>query len=176
MSQNLEKYSLSMRIMHGLSGIIFIFTLILGFLLHKKIISGEYFFFHKSFGIIVFLLTLMRILIKAKTKNVPEVFSDNKFELILAKSVHFGLYLCLILMPLSGYFMSSFYAGKLGSVNFFNLFQIPFWTDKNLQFASFFGSSHEIISYISLILVGLHILGSLKHLIFAKINIFKKMI
>jgi cytochrome b561 len=116
------------------------------------------------------------VIIRLNTKNLPEVFVKNCGEKYLAKSVHFGLYVCLFLMPLSGYFMSSFYAGKNGFVSFFNLFKIPFFTEQNKDLLSFFSSSHEIISYIALILVGLHIAGSFKHLIFDKVNIFRKMI
>jgi cytochrome b561 len=176
MNSNLDKYSFPMRTMHNLSAALFVLTLIIGFLLSQKIIPGKYFYIHKSFGVLVFFLVILRLFTKFNTKNIPEICASNKFEKFFAQFVHFGLYACLFLIPLSGYFMSSFYAGKSGSINFFNIFQIPFFTEKNEKLVSFFGDSHQVIVYISITLVGLHILGSLKHFIVNKVNIFKKML
>jgi cytochrome b561 len=172
----LKKYSLPMRIAHNFSAILFIITLVMGIMLEKNLISKEYFFVHKSFGISVFFLVLIRIFIKFNTENKPQIYSTKKIEEIAARITHFGLYFCLVSMPLSGFLMSSFFAGKDGSVNFFNLFKIPFFLEKNKELASFFNSSHEIITYISLFFIFLHLAGSFKHLIFEKVNIFKKMI
>lgn len=174
--KDLSKYSLPMRIMHNFSAILFLITLIFGILLEKKVINGQYFYLHKSLGITVFILVIIRIIIKLNTKNIPETYFSKEIEWILAKFVSYGLYLCLLLMPLSGYLMSAFYGGKSGSINFFNIFKIPFFNEKNQILSGFFNSAHEYITYFSIFLIFLHIIGSFKHLIVEKDNIFKKMI
>lgn len=174
----MKKYNLPMRIMHWLSGGLFIFAMILGFLLaNTEILKANfstYINLHKSFGISVFVLVILRIIIRIYSEK-PTISASNKLEEYLSTTVHYGLYLCLILIPLTGYICSSF-ARYGNGFNFFNLFQIPYIFNASKQYSTIFYQAHKITNYIALILVGLHLLGTLKHYIFDKENILKKIV
>src|SRR4051812_15686411 len=77
------------------------------------------FFLHKSFGITVLALAVLRVI--WKTTNVRPAYLTNHraWEKALAKATHLFLYFCMFAMPLSGWIMSS---AKNFHVSVFNWF------------------------------------------------------
>lgn len=115
---------------------------------------------HKSFGMTVLLLGVMRIVWKNITAT-PESLSHYKnWEKTLSKTIHIVLYVAIILMPLSGWVMSS--AGGF-PVRFFGLFDVPNIVPKDEFIFDTAHEVHEIIGFIIAGCVGLHIVGALKH-------------
>jgi len=81
------KYNPSMRIMHWLTGIGFLFTLFLGIILTQtswitKVNEFTYIKLHKSFGLLVFFLATLRIIIRWNSE-LPNPISNNKIERFL---------------------------------------------------------------------------------------------
>ena len=171
------KYNLSMRIMHWLSGLGFLFALFLGIILtHTSWIAKsnevQYILLHKSFGLLIFFLAILRIIIKWNSQ-APGSASNNKFEKFLEKFTHYFLYFAILALPISGYMMASFSGRKSG---FFGLFNMPLFVEKNEQFSSTAYQIHQILAYITLCFIGLHLLGAIKHMIIDKNNILKRII
>ncbi len=166
-----------MRLMHWTSGLIFLFNLGLGFsLANTKLFDGSNTYdvpLHKSFGVLVFLLVIMRLLIRFGSELPRSANHVNKLEKIAEKFTHFALYLFLISIPLIGYSMSNF-SGRV--VSFFGLFNLPIIFSQNKELAKQFYEIHELSAYIALGFIGLHILATVKHYIFNKENLLKKMI
>lgn len=128
---------------------------------------------HKSFGIVVLFLVLIRLafVIIDGRPNLPKTVSP--WEKILSRTVQYLLYLVLILMPLSGWVMSVA-GGHIPKI--FNLFQanLPFIPqDKHL--ADFSNSSHYYLAWLIGGLLTLHIIGGLKHYFVDKDGVFQSM-
>lgn len=174
----IQKYPLSSRIIHWLMALIIIFLLALGIYmtgLSKEDPSRmEIYSLHKSLGAIALILIFLRILnrLVKPAPKLPETLV--KSERILAHLAHIGLYVLMIVVPLSGYLMSNYFGYP---VQIFGI-QMPTLVQTNFDIGKIFHETHEIAPYILLGLVSLHILGALKHRFFDKPenNVLKRMI
>lgn len=80
---------------------------------------GEVFTLHKSLGLLVMALTVLRLAVRAR-HGAPQVLpAEARLNLLAAKTGHALLYLLLVLMPLSGLLF-----GKR-PLNLFWLVEIP---------------------------------------------------
>jgi cytochrome b561 len=117
-----------------------------------------YFNLHKSIGITILALIIIRILWRI-THNPPALLTSYKaWERKLSTSAHHLLYLLMFLVPISGLIMSA--AGKYG-VKWFGLDFIPGF--ENTPLREIFHETHEVTGLIFLAIILLHIAGALKH-------------
>jgi cytochrome b561 len=129
-----------------------------------------YFNLHKSIGITLFGLIIIRILWRITHKPPALLTSYKAWERKLATGTHHMLYLLMIAMPLSG--LITAISSKYG-VKWFGL---PFI--KGIDSASLrdvFKEAHEIIAIIILVALFLHIAGALKHKFIDKDDTLKRM-
>lgn len=170
-----DKYSLPLRVIHWLMAIFIIGMLCSGFYMKSLPVSSEIKFsiysIHKACGITVLLLVIIRIFLRIFTYAPPFSASFSMFIVTVSKAVHFGLYFLMVLMPLSGYVMSS-----ASGIRIKYFFHIPLLINKNIELASAANNLHSILAYFLLLLITLHILGALKHTLIDKQNIFKRII
>ncbi|WCR58934.1 MAG: Cytochrome b561 [Wolbachia endosymbiont of Ctenocephalides felis wCfeF] len=170
-----NKYSLGLRIIHWLMAVFIIGMLCSGFYMKSLPASNEFKFsiyaIHKACGVTVFGLAVIRIFFRAFTCIPPLPANFSRLIINASKAVHFGLYSLMILMPLSGYVMSSA-SGK--KIKYF--FHIPLLISKNKELASAANGLHSILAYFIIFLIVLHILAALKHTLIDKQNIFKRII
>ena len=164
-----EKYHIFSRVIHWLMAIIIIGQLSGGiymsqFLLKTSEYRSDFYNLHKSFGALVLLLILVRIINKIINKSPSLPDTITKSEKILANIAHYSLYLLMILVPLSGYLMSNSYGY---SVKFFSI-TLPNLVEKNYEIGALFSSTHKYLGYLTVIIVVLHIAGALKHRYFDK--------
>lgn len=115
---------------------------------------------HMATGILILVLTVLRLLWRLGHKPPPFV-GLRPWEAALARTVHFVFYGLLIGLPLAGWIGTSM---QREAVDFFGLFTVPFLptpADENggHELLEVHGSAGEIFIY----LIGLHILGALKH-------------
>ena len=123
---------------------------------------------HKPLGLVVILLTLLRLGWKASQPGVSEAEGLKRWESGLSRATHWALYAILIAMPLSGVIMSQ---GGGRPISFFGLFHLPqvLPVDPALgpreQYWYKVGKSlHEFwIEWTLYLLVTLHLAGALKH-------------
>ena len=124
---------------------------------------------HKSFGFAIFFVVLLRIGWRATNGWPVPVSRYLRFERLLARTVQWILLLGTILMPISGFLMSAL--GGFG-VDVFALEVVarnpdPLSPGKilahNATWASFFHEVHELIGYVMIAALALHISGALKH-------------
>lgn len=169
------KYSSMSMFLHWLIALLVLGMLSVGFFMGD--VPDDFkpmvYMFHKSIGISVFFLMILRIvwILYAGKPELPD--STPVWELALARLVQYGFYLLLIVMPLTGWIMSTA-AGR--SPVFFGLFQLPFpWIGKDDYLVEFMGGWHETIAWILIVLIILHVLGALKHQLIDKNDIMKSM-
>lgn len=133
--------------------------------------SDWYFKLHKSIGLLTAIIILIRIIWRLGHRPASFPTSMPQWQVIAAYTSHALLYLCLILMPLTGIIGSMFGGHGLA---FFGL-PLPIWTQKNTPIASFFFSTHIVIAWIFITLIVIHIMGAFKHLLFDRDRVFQRM-
>lgn len=166
------KYPASIRIYHWLSAALIMALLAAGIYMTSfdqgdmELFSRNLYFWHKSFGMLVLFIVLLRI-INRLGKHLPKLPGTiPKRERVAAHVAHRAMYVLIVLIPLAGYAMSSAYEGSSG-VHFFFV-DLPELIPDNetvYEIASFL---HEWLSYLLIALLAAHILGALKHRFFDK--------
>ena len=117
-----------------------------------------YFNLHKSIGITLLALIMVRIFWRITHKAPAMLASYKAWEIKLANGVHRLLYVLMVALPLSGLVMAV--ASKYG-VKWFGLEFISGLDNKPLREA--FKEVHEIVGVVILLIIIVHILGALKH-------------
>ena len=170
------KYSSLSKVFHWGIALAVIAMLTIGFFLDDvpTQFKGTAYMLHKSTGItILFLMILRLIFINASGK--PALPNAMKlWEKVLSRFVQYSFYLLLLIMPLSGWIMSV--AGNKIPV-YFGMFKAPLpWIESNKQLAKVMDKTHEVIAWILIAFIVLHILGALKHHFIDKDNILRTML
>jgi cytochrome b561 len=73
-----------------------------------------------------------------------------------------ALYLCMLMLPLSGYLASNF--SKHG-IKFFNLVRMPPWGPDDKTLYALFNQTHHLTALLLALFVGLHVLAVAKHML-----------
>jgi len=115
---------------------------------------------HKACGMLLWLLALLRILWAIYDHPPPLVSSMKNAERLAAKASHSTLYLMTLLIPLSGYLISS---AKGHGINMFGLFEIPALLPAIKRMEELAGKAHYFFAFGTAWLVVVHILAALKH-------------
>ncbi len=173
------KYHLTSRIIHWLMAVLILFLLGLGIYMTEFLPTDstnhlEIYNLHKSLGAVALIFIFIRIINRFIHKAPALPTTMPKLEIILSHLGHFGLYILMILTPLSGYLMSNAFGFP---VNLFSI-ELPFLIERNFELAKIFALAHELCAYGLLGLVALHILAVIKHRFFDKPehDVLKRMI
>src|SRR5277367_1736835 len=128
---------------------------------------------HKSFGMTVLMLAILRLL--WRLKNPPPGLPDGMthLERVLARITHAAFYALLFAMPMTGWLMSS---AKNYSVSWFGLFTWPNLIGKNEAAFDLLRSTHDILSDVLFVIAVLHILAALKHHFWNKDDVLLRML
>lgn len=139
---------------------------------------------HKTIGISILLLSLARLAWRLTHKPPPLDPSMKGWEKALAHAVHWGLYVLMIGLPLTGWAMSS--ASKLiltfpimlGPIEWPAMsFLTDLPPDQMRASHEVLEAAHKLLAKaIVYVLVPLHILGALKHQFIDKHDEFARMI
>ncbi len=123
----------------------------------KQALMGNHF----AIGIIIFILALVMIGCKVTHRSPPLANHLKAWEVALAKVVHLLFLILLIVLPVLGWVaMSSFGRG----ISMFGLFTWPALpVGANPDLAGTLFEIHSMLGKILVILLGLHVLGVLKH-------------
>jgi cytochrome b561 len=113
-----------------------------------------FFMLHKSVGITILILASFRILWRKLTPlpDWPGTMTDFDKKLFLF--MEWGLYLCMFLMPLSGYVLTM---AEGDGFNFFGLFGMPDLVGKSEVLEEIGEFLHKITSFLIVGFVGSHI-------------------
>ena len=129
---------------------------------------------HKAIGISILLLTIGRILWRLTHR--PPALPDKVtgWQAKAGHIVHILFYVLMIVMPLTGWLMIGA-NGKAAPVDFFGLFTIDMAIGKNAVLADIGHEGHELLATPLLVLIGLHVLGALKHQFIDKMPFVQRM-
>lgn len=119
--------------------------------------------YHKATGIVILLLTLVRIGWRLINPPPPLLETLKTWEAALAQVTHALFYVLMLAVPLAGLGLhSAFGQGK--PVSIFGLFDfpaLPVGIDKPT--IGLFHELHEVTATAMLVLLGLHVAAALKH-------------
>jgi len=129
-----------------------------------------YFNLHKSLGLTVLALIFLRVLWRI-THTPPAALSSYKaIEKKVATATHHSLYLLMLAVPVTGLIMAI--NSKYG-VKWFGIDVIAGLDNKPVR--DFFECTHEFVGIVLLVLIGIHLLGALKHKFIDKDNTMSRM-
>jgi len=115
---------------------------------------------HKSFGITVLALTILRLIWRFAA-GVPAMPADlPAWQKLGARASHVALYVLLLAQPLVGWLWSS--AGTK-PIDFFFLVRLPWLIGPDKSLSRTLGNLHGLIAYALLVVIGLHAAAALYH-------------
>ena len=137
-------------------------------------ISREFVNVHKSVGLSILVLTLVRLGWRIANPAIPLPVETPRWQKLAARGTHVLFYLLLIAMPLVGWAASSA-AGR--DILWFGMFEWPALpVGGGRPVARQLMDLHEMAANLLIGLVILHILGALKHQFFDRDNVLHRMI
>ena len=122
-------------------------------------VRAGWFNVHKSIGITLAVLILVRILWRLFHQAPPLPATMPKWERIAAKANHLLLYACMVVMPVSGYLGSSF---TKYPILYWGI-KLPQWGWDSPALKDLFSQVHFVTVIIFIALIALHIAAALKH-------------
>ncbi len=150
--------------LHWLTFILIIGLMMIGLLLDELPKSPKYiwvFNLHKSTGLTVLALTLLRLGWRLVSPAPAPVEGTPRWQDGIAKLTHGALYALLLAMPLSGWLYDS--ASGLRPLRWFGLFLVPKLSGIDPDIKAFALQAHETIFYLLASLLLVHAAAALFH-------------
>ena len=169
-------YTATAKLIHWLMAALIFGLLALGFYMTDLPFSPQklqLYSWHKWAGVTVFLLLIFRLLWRLKNPPPPLPESMPKATQWVAHAWHFALYALMAAIPLSGWLMSS---AKGFQVVYFGVLPLPDLVGKSEDLGDLLKEVHEALNFGLLALVGLHVAGTLKHMIIDKDGTLRRML
>ena len=120
--------------------------------------SGGLMGLHRSIGITILALAILRLLWRAVDRTPPWPAAMAGYERRVARATHLVFYALLFALPITGWLLSS---AEGDPVRYFDLFELPplsTGVDEDT-----FEDLHETLFNVLVALAALHVLGALKH-------------
>ena len=166
-----QRYSLVAIVLHWLLVLALAFQLSMGLSLDDLGTGGfAAFQLHKSVGIAVLLLSLLRLFWRMAYRPPPAV--GRGFTGWLAAAVHFGLYVFMIGAPLTGWLLVSTDKVRVPTLIFGALPwpHLPLGQGAN----GFAHVSHALLGWLGIALILLHVAGAVRHQWLVKDNVMAR--
>lgn len=191
-----ERYTAFAIVLHWAIAAAILFNLPLGFWMHELAEDGaaseglyRAFQLHKSIGLTVLMLSLVRLGWRIANPPPPLPASMPAWEAFAARATHWAFYAIMIGMPLSGWlFVSagwSLHEDRSLAVPtyYFGLFQVPALFDlpragaelrEEIAEAAF--EAHALMAWAAIALAVLHVAAALKHHFINRDNVLTQMV
>ena len=169
-------YGVVSIINHWLGGLLFLAIVAMGFymtLLPRSPLKEQLLMLHQSLSVILIGIVFVRIFWKFMTPMPNIIRSYPLWEMLLAKIVHTLLFLNLIAVPLSGWYLNNVRGEDL---MFFSYWVLPRITDESIDSVVFALGLHTYLTQGFFLLLFLHLMGSIKHHWIDKDNTLRRML
>lgn len=159
-----ENYGLIARALHWLIALSMITLLGLGWWM----VGLDYFHpwyhrglqLHKSLGLLLLCIVILKFLWQLQDHMPAQIFPHKAFERHASRAAHLILRLAMLLIPLSGYIIST---SENAAIEVFDWFSVPPVMPVNTLVRDSAITVHYYLAYTTLLIVLLHIAGALKH-------------
>ena len=163
LAPDLARYSRVAIWLHWIIAALIVLNLLLGFF-HEdfdKPVRSAMMSVHKATGLTILALTLARLAWRLGHRPPPFDPVMKRWEVALARTIHWLFYLLLLVLPLSGWILVST-SGRVTS--WFGLFEVgPLPVSRADDVHDLMEEVHELLAYGILTLLALHVAGALKH-------------
>ena len=171
-----DRYAIAIRYLHWIMAAVILAMLVLGFIsagLPKTEPARHLFLgLHKSFGVTLLGLAVLRAIVKLVTVTPPLPPAVSSVQRILARAAHLGFYALMFVMPLSGYVMSV----SMGQpVRWFTL-DVPRLLLEDRSRGMIAANVHVAAAIVLLAVLALHIGAVAWHYVFHRVNLFRRMV
>ena len=168
------RYTLVARILHWAIAALILLNLWLGFFHDSLPKDWQVMPVHKSVGLTVLALTIVRIVWRLTHRPLALPATIPQWERTAAGITHFLFYALMLILPLSGWIMTS--AGTR-PLNWFFLFDVPkFAVAKGDAIVGLSGGAHELLPWLWVALIALHIGAALRHHFMLKDGVLRRML
>jgi cytochrome b561 len=166
--------------LHWLIALMLIGLVVVGFVMgdleRSNPLKFQLYQLHKSFGMTVLALSLLRLVWRLTHRAPPLPAASKPWEKGLALAVHYGFYVLMLGLPLVGWLGVSTSPLKIPTVIFglFTLPPLPFLQGIEGISHDLF-ELHEMMAFLLIGLFGLHVGAALKHHFMLKNDIVLRM-
>jgi cytochrome b561 len=115
---------------------------------------------HKSLGLIAGIVVIFKLISNLIDVSPEPQASLSSFERIASRFVHYFLRLTMLVIPVTGYLIST---SEGAVIDVFNWFSVPVLLEINDRARDIAIEVHYYLAYATLALVMLHIAAALKH-------------
>jgi cytochrome b561 len=129
--------------------------------------------YHKWIGVTVFLLALARVAWRLTHPAPPPAAGLPAWQRIASVATHHLLYVLIIVVPISGWLMSS---AKGFQTVYFGLLPLPDLLDKNKELGDLLLTVHKVLNFTLAVLVVTHLTAALKHYFIDRDEVLGRMI
>lgn len=158
-----KAYSRTAVVLHWILAILLATMIVLGLYmtdLPRNTPARSWFFnLHKSLGLLAAGIILVRVAWRLRFKPPTLISLMPTWQVAAAKASHGLLYVCMLIMPLTGYLGSAF--NKYG-VKFFGL-PLPHWAWDDKPLRDTFATAHQWTAKLFIALIVIHIAAALYH-------------
>jgi cytochrome b561 len=181
-----DRYTRTAIILHWLIAALVISNIILAWIFHTipAEIAQPYTNAHKTIGITVLGLALLRLLWRIGHRPPPFSPAIPRWQVVAARTGHAALYFMIIAMPLSGWIYDSAWEWAADvPIDVFGLFEMPriSWVmnmppspaKEALDVVA--GKIHVTLSYLLYFLLAAHLTGAIKHQWFDRVPTLQRM-
>ena len=165
------RYNATARTFHAILALLVIVNLALGLLQERLEDTVNLTPLHMSIGLTVLALTLARIAWRLTWKTPDYVPALRRFDAIVARTMHGLFYGLMLILPLTGWIMTS--AGK-PPLEWFGIEVPKLAVEKGSTLYEIGHEGHEILGFVMLALVVLHVGAALRHHFILKDGVLRR--
>ena len=145
-----------------------------------KYLQFQTFQLHKSLGLTVLILSVLRLIWRLTHTPPPLPPGIPALEVFAANLTHWIFYGLMLALPLTGWAIVSTSSWGLPTI-WFGLFEWPHLpglaeSAHKKELNDVFGETHEILAYIAIALIGLHVGAALKHHLWNRDTVLTRML
>jgi cytochrome b561 len=177
MYEDTPVWPLSLRLIHWLSAALVLGALGYGVYMVQAAQNAAQRFeltqFHKSIGLAVLVITIARLWLRILTA-APRPERTIPLLRIAARAAHVGLYVLLLVLPLSGWLMATTTPVRVPTL-VFGLFELPYPLAPALPTYRIARAIHVTAAIALASLIALHVAAALLHALFRRDRTFARM-
>jgi len=169
-------YSTTAKCFHWVVALLVVINVPIGILLDifpKGPVQDNFYTLHKSLGVLILVLMTLRIIYRFMHGVPRPEHSLRRWEIVISETVHWALYVALLVQPIIGLFANSAYGAP---TPFFGLFEIPPLIAKNGPLSDRLFDIHSGLGLTIGALFCLHIAAALQHYFIKRDGVLQRML